>query len=303
MRYRPITQYVHNFSNGRYTPILRSKYASVVPFVEVHFKDRAVPIPQVNAQRSIMAKKSGSAIKLSTTSDTEFEVLFDFLMTGRYGAVLTVTGLGPPIILAQAGSLIVEPAPLVADVQAYRVATEAEVPEMQEFALRRMYSYDTIREDVVAVLDYIYHGAPPSKDDDKKKKKVEPKEPDSRLRQFVRMWLVRDHDAYKTNLGALRRNPVLMEKFSVLRAKGGLLITDVDYVDRQIDSAIEQATRVAMPPYVVAQQGGPLALQQAHVQAPVQARLEGAVVPHHGADWRQGSEAVFRIDGRASWPW
>ena len=266
----PITQYFHSYNpdatslSKKYKPILRSSYTSIgIPYIEIQFAERAVPVPQacLGGNSSLSQRKNGAVLKLETKDEAAFADLYMFLTKGRYEAA---SGVGNANLLLQAPGAVVDvlpnglaildqgaamnfgrivPAaakPMLADVRAYRVGATLEIPELQHHALQRLWNWGTTTENPVHVLEYLYHGTPiaeagkKDKDNDRKEKKGGGggglTEPDELLRHWCREWMKakEDRQGGKSNLEIIKDPMRWGAVFRTLREKGGLLIADAD---------------------------------------------------------------------------
>ena len=238
-----------------------------VEFVELHYQDRAVPVAYHSAPRSLESKtsKSGEALVMPFVDDQAFNNFHRFLTNGTYAPSVGKRD-GPPRIGQGVG--VAEPLCLT-DIRAYRLAASLGVPELQEYALKRLWSYGVTFEDPIAALDYLYHGPPqPQIGDSKgesdsgskqcseggskekasggdkgpKSDKAEakgakdcgPKSPDEALRAWARAWLRASNGEYGRNIDVLRRHASWSHAWKTLKAKGGPLIIDVDAVEEDI---------------------------------------------------------------------
>ena len=146
------------------------------------------------------------------------------------------SGKGTPVILDYKATK--EPFLLLADIKAYRLATAIQYPQMQSYALDRLYAMKETNENPIEALEMVYYGGPESKSSDtalKSKAVKGPEEktqslpnPDSALRGWVRDWLrkPRSNEKYKTNLQLLEEHPDWREKFVALTVRGGELNKD-----------------------------------------------------------------------------
>ena len=268
---RPITQYYHTYQDGRFKPVLRSAACLPVEHVEVHYKDKAVPVAYTPAPRGLTTSKrrNGAVLIVPLDDDQAFNDLMRFMTTGSYAPSISKGG-GPPRIGQAMGSQ--EPLCLT-DIRAYRLGAQLELPELQEHALQRLWSHQMTYEDPVVALEYAYHGPPqqPKTGDSKKaqgndskgsaqsdvkeqpprifpggetqqtsktdSKDERPRPPDEALRAWVRAWLKQPIDGHRCNLELLRSHAGWNEAWRKLRARGGPLIADVDAVEDELLTA------------------------------------------------------------------
>ena len=257
---RPITQYYHIFKDSRFKPVLRSGSGGIpVDHIELHYGGRAIPVACSSSLRSLDSKKNTTSpsLVIPFVDDKAFSDLYKFVVTGAYAPALEGQ-LGPPRLAQGIG---IEKPICLRDIRAYRMGLILGVHELQEYALKRLWSHATTFEDPVEALEYLYHGPPPPKEDEKKSgsdskgagkgknskagsddKKEKPRGPDEPLRTWARAWLKVAHNEYGYNLNLLRRHAGWSDAWKKLKTRGGPLIADVDAVDEEVPSWTEQQT-------------------------------------------------------------
>ena len=244
----PLTQYFHTFVDGKFKPVIRSKYLdSHSAHVELHYKDRATPVPYTAfpSDSILSRRKLTTGIVLPFSDDDAFEDLHSYLTTGRYEQPIPDKE-GPPRIEENFG---VEENLVLKDIRAYRIGAILRFRELQKYALERLWAHRVTYEDPVNALEYLYHGPEPKdkdkdkkskkdgKDDDKKKgdRKDRPVPADAPLRKWARTWLKVRSREYGANLDLLKMHPTWSGRWNKLKEKGGELIVDVDAVQAELD--------------------------------------------------------------------
>ena len=263
-------------------PVLRSNAKGLpVEYVELHYQDRAIPVAYRSAPRSleITPRKNGTALVIPFVDDQAFNDFYRFLASGAYAPPMGKGG-GPPRLGQDIG--IAEPLCLT-DIRAYRLGASLGVPELQEYALERLWSHAVTFEDPVAALDHLYHGpAQPqtcdgrdgseskqsSKESSKDKasgsdkaqnsdkadgkgcKDKEPRPPDEALRAWARAWFRVPNSDGRRNIDILRYHASWSCAWKALKAKGGPLIVDVDAVEDEIPRVKSQERLAPQRPCV-----------------------------------------------------
>lgn len=282
-----MAQYLHMYNpeggspSKKYKPILRSSYTSIgVPYIEIQFSDRAIPVAQASlgANSSLTQHKNGATLKLETKDEAAFADLYNYLTKGRYVPSRDVGNTNlltrPPVVevlpsglpvLVDPGDMIIQAiipsnaTPILQDVRAYRVGTTLEIPELQRHALQRLWNWGVTAENPVHVLEYLYHGTPHVKDgkgDKKDGNKESEKEkkggglapPDELLRNWCREWLkTKERPRGGPNNLEIVRDPMRWgAEFRALRERGGLLIADVDSAEAEARAEEMEASRTEM---------------------------------------------------------
>ena len=223
------------------------------PYVELSYSDYAVPFAHkdlsgvLGMTRPAVFSKDKAIITLppATTWDTYCH-LTSYMKNGRYAFPYCSdckdsrdhhgSGKGTPAILDYKATK--EPSLLLTDIKAYRLATAIQYPQMQSYALDRLYAMKEMHDDPIEALEMVYYGGPESKSSDtvpKSKAVKGPEEktqslpnPDSALCGWVRDWLrkPRPNEKYKTNLQLLEEHPDWRDKFVALTMRGGELNKD-----------------------------------------------------------------------------
>ena len=165
------------------------------------------------------------------------------------GAVLQILPDGTPVAIDDGGGMgmvTTFPKPILRDVRAYRVGSTLGIPELQQYALSRLYTSGTTAESPTLVLEYLYHGTPQvtsGKGDKKEGGKGKEKasgcgliEPDELIRQWCRAWLTRREGQHggRSNLEIIKDPTRWGADFRLLREKGGLLIADTDAAEADL---------------------------------------------------------------------
>ena len=218
---------------------------------------------------------------MPSTDEKAFGDVYRFLTTGSYAH--PVEGWGrPPRIGHGVG---VEAPVCHRDIRAYRHGSSLGIPELQKYALDRLWTHSVTFEDPVAALDFLYHGLEEQREGEKKanskssageesknkragngkdgqgarddKKKESPRGPDEALRNWAREWLKIPHKEYGCNLNLIKRHAGWGDAWRRLKAKGGPLIIDVDAVEEELRSLL-------MTPEVWPQRGGYMPRSQSY---------------------------------------
>ena len=173
-----------------YKPVLRNSHVkSGVQYVELHYKERAIPalVFILKPDNPLAKLKSSSTISVPIDDDRAVIDLDIFLTVGKHASAIDLEQGPPRLGEHTAGGRAV----VLRDIQAHRLGAVLTIPEIQDYAISRLWNHRALHEDPITALNYLYHGSPPPKDDAKvddkegtnEKKKDDKKEEASRSRR------------------------------------------------------------------------------------------------------------------------
>ena len=347
----PRSQYFHLFRPGVNVlePVPRSQWEMDHPantLVEFHYQGKAIPLGLGYLRyyakfRAHLSENGFPVVKVPKDVGTKaFQSIILFAKSGGYEPNWrpdTDRLNGPPKIDTGNGN-VSETGPCVPaeDFRVYAAAQSVGFEELQQYALRRLYSQSLLKgSEPMDFVEEVYTGKEPGKD--KLVACGKGWKPDADLREFMRAFLAANHpdrlrvevevDDYgctipvgraglegwktstqQTNLGLLQ-GPKWRERLQKLRTGGGAFLEDLDKVEENL----KQGVGIEPPPAFAARPGlvlpwnepTPLLLK-GHHRRPLGLGYGYAMTPrarmdHFTPPWTGSQNERWSADGRREW--